>query len=108
MASLEALTQGVGRQAPPFRRSGNRSAGRYDASGPSNHGRWSKVEAAPARAEGIDNLAGNVAQLGEELHVHEGRLHGIQTSQVVAMGNDLRRLTFRCLVVNASNLLDTV
>ena len=47
------------------------------------------MEAAPARAEGIDNLAGNVAQLGEELHAHEGRLHGIQTSRVVAMGNDL-------------------
>ena len=28
--------RGVGRQAPPFRRSGNRSTGRYDASGPSN------------------------------------------------------------------------
>ena len=66
------------------------------------------MEAAPARAEGIDNLAGNVAQLGEELHAHEGRFHGFQTSRVVAMGNDLRRLTFRCLVVNASNLLYTV
>lgn len=46
------------------------------------------MEAAPARAEGIDNLAGNVAQLGEELHAHEGRFHGFQTSLVVAMGDD--------------------
>ena len=89
-------TQGVrvGRLVPPFRRSGNRSAGRYDASGPSNGSGGGSCSGRGYRQLGRERCA--ACCLARSCACARGAVlawHSDVRSQIVAMGNDLRRLT---------------